>query len=191
MATDMRFETTGPAGRILLEHATVDAILNTWRDSLHSDFDGYRNHVYRVLNFCLMLQEVDETSLEKLAIAGAFHDIGIWTSRTFDYLAPSCRLAMEYLSKHGLEEWAEEIETIIELHHKISSAQEESPLAELFRRADNVDVSLGMRRHELSRESIGAVQRVFPDQGFHMRLAILALKRLVTHPLNPLPMVKA
>jgi len=191
MATDMRFETIEPAGRILVKHATVDAILETWRESLKTDFDGYRNHVYRVLNFCLMLQEVDETGLEKLAIAGAFHDIGIWTSRTFDYLAPSCRLAMEYLSKHGLEEWAEEIETIIELHHKMSSAQEESPLAELFRRADNVDVSLGMRRHDLSRDAVSAVQRAFPDQGFHMRLALLALKRLITHPLNPLPMVKA
>lgn len=189
MAAVLRFEEAGNL-HILVEHSTVDAILESARASLKADYAGYRNHVYRVLNFCRALQELDEDSMEKLAIAGAFHDLGIWTSHTFDYLGPSCALAMVYLKDHGLSAWSEEIENIIELHHKISAAGEKGDLAELFRLADNVDVSLGMRRHEVSRETIIAVQKQFPDHGFHMRLALLALKRLVTHPLNPLPMVK-
>ncbi len=191
MTTDMRMESTASGLCILVEHPTVDGILETWRGALGSDFTGYRNHVYRVLNFCRCLRELDETSMEKLAIAGAFHDLGIWTSHTFDYLAPSWALAQAYLAEKGLEAWCGEIEDIIELHHKLSAAGAPDELAELFRRADGVDVSIGMRRHELERDTIIAVQKRFPDHGFHMRLALLALKRLVTHPLNPLPMIKS
>jgi HD superfamily phosphodiesterase len=31
--------------------------------------------------------------LEKIAAAAVFHDLGIWTDRTFDYIAPSIALA--------------------------------------------------------------------------------------------------
>ena len=36
-----------------------------------------------------------------MAIAAAFHDIGIWTAGTFDYLEPSVRVAAAYLTGTG------------------------------------------------------------------------------------------
>jgi hypothetical protein len=39
---------------------------------------------------------------EKIAIAGVFHDLGIWTNKTFDYIAPSVVLAREYLAARGM-----------------------------------------------------------------------------------------
>jgi hypothetical protein len=35
--------------------------------------------VYRVINFCHLLTGTDALQLQKLSIAGAFHDLGIWT----------------------------------------------------------------------------------------------------------------
>jgi len=170
--------------------ALADELLEPWRNALGGDYDGYRNHVQRVLVFSRMLCAVDAEAQEKLAIAGAFHDLGIWTESTFDYLEPSCAIAKQYLETSGRLAWWPEIETIIELHHKLSSAAEHNPMAEVFRQADSIDVSLGMRRHGLERAAIRLVMQAYPDHGFHMRLVTLALKRMLTHPLNPLPMVK-
>ena len=43
--------------------------------------------------------------IEKIAVATAFHDLGIWTDGTFDYLQPSVRLASAYLAGAAKPEW--------------------------------------------------------------------------------------
>ena len=58
--------------------------------------------------------------IEKVAIAAAFHDLGIWTDRTFDYLTPSAALARAYLAGSGRSEWIPEITETIFSHHKVS-----------------------------------------------------------------------
>jgi hypothetical protein len=42
-----------------------------------------------------------------LVIAACFHDLGIWTDHTFDYLSPSAGLARDYLQRYGLSAWQE------------------------------------------------------------------------------------
>jgi hypothetical protein len=43
--------------------------------------------------------------LEKLAAAAVFHDLGILTNKTFDYIVPSIALAREYLAARGRAAW--------------------------------------------------------------------------------------
>jgi len=43
--------------------------------------------------------------VEKIAAAAVFHDLGIWTDRTFDYIAPSIAIAREYLVARAREDW--------------------------------------------------------------------------------------
>jgi hypothetical protein len=50
--------------------------------------------VYRVVNLCVGIV-VGRGELEKIATASVFHDLGIWTDKTFDYIAPSIALARE------------------------------------------------------------------------------------------------
>ena len=45
------------------------------------------------MNLCVALRSGNAERLEKIAIAAAFHDTGIWVDGTFDYLPPSIRLA--------------------------------------------------------------------------------------------------
>jgi hypothetical protein len=77
--------------------ATLDRVLETHATELGEDFTAYRNHAYRVANLCVALNPGDSQVIEKIAIAAAFHDLGIWTARTFDYLAPSIELACSHL----------------------------------------------------------------------------------------------
>jgi hypothetical protein len=43
------------------------------------DATAYRNHTYRVANLCVALTGGDRAQLEKIAIAAACHDLGIWS----------------------------------------------------------------------------------------------------------------
>jgi HD domain len=176
--------------RLVTSVPTIDEVLQTHAAELGRDFTAYRNHVYRVLNLCAaMAEECDD--LEKIAVAAVFHDLGIWTNKTFDYLAPSIALAREYVAAKGRAEWIVEIETMIEEHHKITGAAAAAgSLVEPFRRADWIDVTRGLRTFGVPRELIASVFRRWPSAGFHWRLVTLTAERFRAHPLTPLPMVR-
>ncbi|MBW2242841.1 MAG: HD domain-containing protein [Deltaproteobacteria bacterium] len=155
---------------------------------LGTDLDGYRNHTQRVFHFAQELGAEGPEAERKLAIACYFHDLGIWTDQTFDYLEPSVVRATAYLEEQGLSEWGEEIASMIREHHKITRAGSADSLVEIFRRADWIDVSLGILRFGIPGPFLREVQQAFPDCGFHRRLVVLTLDRLRTHPFSPLPM---
>jgi len=169
----------------------ADDILDGWRATMGPDFDGYRNHVYRMLNFGFALRQPNDEERQKMIIAGCFHDLGIWSDDTFDYLPPSIELASRYLNDNGLKTWNSEIETMIDQHHKLRTfTGAASPLVETFRRADLVDFSLGLFKFGLSSSYVGDVNRHFPNSGFHRQLVSRAGRWICRHPLNPIPVLK-
>jgi hypothetical protein len=171
--------------------AVLDRVLDEYAAELGGDFAGYRNHTYRVANLCFALSSGNPERLEKIAIAAAFHDIGIWVDGTFDYLPPSVRLATAHLERSERTEWVPEICEIIQQHHKLSQYRNNpSWLVESFRRADLVDVSRGLFRFGLPRSFVRALFSQWPSAGFHWGLVRLELRRLRTNPLSPLPMVR-
>jgi hypothetical protein len=178
------------ADGLLTSLPTVDAVLDAHAAELGHDFVPYRNHVYRVANLCVALAG-DGVELEKIAVAAVFHDLGIWTNHTFDYIAPSVSIAREHLAARGMADWIPEIEAMIVDHHKITpSHAHPQALVESFRRADWIDVTRGWRRFGLPRRFIATVTATWPSAGFHRRLVGLTIERFWKHPLTPLPMVK-
>lgn len=175
---------------LLTEIATLDEVLQAHAEALGNDFTAYRNHTYRVANLCAALSSGDPEPLQKIAIAAAFHDLGIWTDGTFDYLQPSIRLASAHLAQSGRAEWTPEITGMILEHHKIS-AWRGNPywLVEPFRQADWIDVTR-LRTFGLPRRLLREIFTTWPSAGFHKRLVQLELRRLRTHPWNPLPMMR-
>ena len=169
----------------------LDNILESWRASLGGDFAAYRNHCYRVLNFCLAFCGDSTEALSKISIAVAFHDLGIWVNNTFDYLGPSKQLARAYLAKSNQGAWSEEIETMIGQHHRLRKYQTNPGwLVEPFRKADWIDVSRGWLKFGLSSALVAETLSTFPNAGFHKRLIALTRQRLKTHPFSPLPMMR-
>jgi hypothetical protein len=169
----------------------LDAILNRHASALGADFEPYRNHAYRVANLCAAQLPRSDEQIEKIGTAAAFHDLGIWTDRTFDYLEPSVRLARAHLAAAGRHEWMADVSAAIGAHHQIS--RYEGPgqaFVEAFRRADWMDVTAGLVTFGLSRRMLPPLVRRWPRAGFHRLLARLEIRRLRTHPWNPLPMVK-
>lgn len=179
---------------LLREIATLDEVLRTHVVQLGADFTGYRNHTYRVANLCVAFSSDSPAEVEKIGLAAAFHDLGIWTDGTFDYLPPSIRLATAHLVQIGRADWTAEITAMILEHHKIlrygSRDGDASPLVEPFRRADWVDVSKGVLTFGLPRPRVREILSAWPNAGFHRRLVQLALQRVRTHPWMPLPMMR-
>ena len=145
----------------------VDKILQDWRQEIGEDYEGYRNHVYRVLIFCTAFRSFNEEEMEKLEIAGAFHDIGVWSDSTMAYLEPSVERANAYLNENGKSGWQEEIAQIIYYHHKIRPYKEKKyPLVEVFRKADLVDASGGLKKFGLPKGYIEQVRIEIPVKDF-------------------------
>jgi hypothetical protein len=171
--------------------ALLDEILAPWRERIGADFEGYKNHVGRMLNFCFALRDCSDEDRRKLIIAGAFHDIGIWSDGTVDYLPPSIAQAKQFLTGQGLAEWIPEIELIIDLHHKMRPYRGgASPLIEIFRRADLADFSLGLIKAGVPGATVRAAKEAYPNAGFHQRLMQLAGGWFAKHPLSPPPFMK-
>ena len=177
---------------VLTDSVLLDEVLDNYRQVLSVDYDAYRNHCMRVFNFCLALAgDRLADAEEKIAIASLFHDLGIWTDNTFDYILPSQRLARCYLEKSDRAAWCDEIEAMIGEHHKLTRYQaDSSTLVEAFRKADWIDVSGGMLRFRLPDDFVTDVLEAFPNAGFHKKLVTLSVERLKTHPFSPLPMMK-
>jgi hypothetical protein len=178
---------------LVTEIPTLDHVLRTYADALGDDFVAYRHHTYRVANLCFALASPQPQPhvVDKIAIAAAFHDLGIWTDHTFDYLQPSVRLVTAYLAQIGRGAWAEEIAAMILQHHKVlPSRREPYSLVEPFRRADWTDVTMGLATIGRTRRLVRALYATWPSAGFHARLVGLTLERWRAHPLSPLPMVR-
>lgn len=174
---------------IITKHPLLDEILDTYQTQLGTQATAYHHHCYRVLNFYTALVGKTADNLNKGAIAIAFHDLGIWTEHTLDYLKPSVALAQDHLKQTAHSYWIEDISAMIDNHHKITAFNQKA-LVEGLRKADWLDVSLGMLHFGLNRQFIEAVQESFPNAGFHPFLVRLSLLNILKHPLKPLPIFK-
>jgi hypothetical protein len=168
----------------------IENLMQKLKQKIGSDYYRYKNHVYRVYQNCIMIDSGKDNE-EKYAIAAVFHDIGIWTDHTFDYLNPSAEQAKIYLTEINKTELIEEITTMINWHHKISSYKGEyETLVENFRKADWIDVTFGLMTFGLDKQKIKEARMKLPDLGFHTFLVKESVKNFLRHPLNPLPMFK-
>jgi hypothetical protein len=172
----------------ITQNGIIDSILDSHKDSLGKYFEQYRNHVYRVYNFAIA-QVASDGDRKILSIAAAYHDLGIWTNNTFDYLKPSIELAKCYCVINSIDNGTiNEIGTIINDHHKLTKAK--SRLAELFRLADMTDLTFGVAGRSVDKKMNNEVRKAFPNKGFHLTLCRLFAKNLIKNPWRPLPMYK-
>ena len=106
---------------LLTEIATLDELLQAYAARARQRLHGLQeSHLPGGEPVRRAVLRATPTQLQKMAIAAAFHDMGIWTDGTFDYLQPSIGLAGEHLARSGRPEWTPEITAMILEHHKIS-----------------------------------------------------------------------
>mmetsp|Transcript_85636 Transcript_85636/g.105116 ORF Transcript_85636/g.105116 Transcript_85636/m.105116 type:complete len:219 (+) Transcript_85636:42-698(+) len=183
---------------IITEIDIFDTILDDYKSVINDQYNPYKNHCYRVINYFNLFWPINTTNnniiLEKVALSAVFHDIGLWTENTVDYIDPSVHEAQEYLKNNNKTDMIKDVSSMIDLHHKIRSIDmSEYPnngeLIETFRKSDWIDVTQGMLRFGLNKNDIKNIQITFPNLGFHDNLNRLA-KQAVMNRQNPIPMYK-
>ena len=93
----------------------IESLLAPHAPTASADFRGYSNHCQRVFRFCLTVAgERASSERDIYAVAAAFHDLGIFTADTLDYLAPSRALARDWLAAHGKSALDRAVEDMIE-----------------------------------------------------------------------------
>jgi len=186
---------------IIREHEVIERLFLPWRLSLGAAYDPYKGHVYRIMNYTCAYLESSQSELkeygprkeieERIAIAAAFHDVGVWLDQTFDYLEPSKNRADEWLEERGKSAWQPEIDLMIDMHHKQTAyTGDHEILVEAFRRADLADLTLGIQKSGLDSFFIDEVKKAFPYKGFHWLLVKGVGRWALRHPLKPLPMMR-
>ena len=168
---------------IVHEVPLADEILDSHRHCARGDESGwaaYRAHVYRVINFARALSPTAPDLDDKLAIAAAFHDIGVFD--TLDYLVPSITAQDRWLQRTGRQAWSEELAVVVAEHHRLTRYGADRPhaaLAEAMRRADLIDVSQGVIRFGLPKTYVREVRRCFDASEFFTRVIPLGTVRAV------------
>ena len=176
---------------VLERHPRVEEVLDAFAAELAGDRVAYRGHVYRVFHFCRALGGVGDGRDDAIALAAAFHDLGIWSDRTVDYLPPSARRLRAHLAERGQSALADELARMVELHHKLTPCRGEGDvLVEAFRRSDLVDLSFGFLRFGMPADYVREIQAVFPNAGFQWRVVQVVGGWALRHPLRPLPMMR-
>ncbi len=174
---------------IISQNIYIDAVFAQYKTELGKQYTAYKNHVYRVFNLTLQAGDFTGDETDAIAIAAAFHDIGIWTAHTFDYLKPSVELAKEYAEKNNKTEDIQLITELINNHHKLTAYKQDKAV-EAFRRADLIDLSLDLFTFGIKRKELRELNKAFPFEGFHRFIFGQIFKNIIRHPLNPLPIVK-
>lgn len=176
----------------MVELPSPEALLEPFRDDLGRQYDAYRNHVLRQRALCDLLgaEKCESDTRLALTIAAAFHDLGIWTDKTWDYLEPSLAIADGWLTANGRDDLRPLVARLIREHHGLRARGSADDPVEIFRRADVIEVGLGLRRYGVSFASYRELLREHPTHGFHRFLIGQFFKNLIRHPLKPAPMFK-
>lgn len=168
---------------LVRELPLVEEILESHRHRAHGDdagFDGYKAHVYRVVNFARAMTPATSDRDDKLAIAAAFHDLAAFD--TLDYLAPSIEAQDAWLKLTGREAWSDELALIVAEHHRMIRYRAPRPhaaLVEAVRRADLVEVSGGLIRFGLPVSFVKEVRGAFDASVFFNRVIPMGTLRAV------------
>ena len=170
-------------------HPVIEDTLDAW--DIGDARAAYGGHAYRVFNFARQILG-SENHDDELAVASAFHDIGIWTDGTFDYLPPSIAHARDFVREKMPQLSSDRVADIIANHHVLRRIHSgtNAEVIEAFRLADRVDVSRGWLGAGVNRVFRRDVVAAFPYAGFHGILVRTALRWFFRHPLRPLPMLR-
>ncbi|MFI5506306.1 HD domain-containing protein [Mycobacterium sp. NPDC051804] len=166
---------------ILENSSLAEEILESHRHYAHGDdagYDGYKAHVYRVINFARAFTADEGNRDDKLAIASAFHDLAAFD--TIDYLVPSIEAQDAWLAETGRESWSDELALIVAEHHRLFAYKPGRPhatLVEAVRKADLVEVSQGRIRFGLPRSYVDEVRAAFDADVFFKRVVPSGARR--------------
>lgn len=156
--------------KVVHHSEVIEEHLNKYKSVIGADFDGYRNHIYRVLTYATHFLDNDVKNIDVIGTALVYHDIGLWTAGTLAYLEPGVELARKECAYKYTQEELDLQDRIIMNHHKLWPMQNAREV-EAVRKADWIDATNGFFNKGMPRKHINSVKEAIPAAGFYKTLA--------------------
>lgn len=86
---------------VITHEENLEKYLSPFKTTIGADYDGYRNHLYRVLTYTVHFLHGDKSFLPAISAALVYHDIALWTDSELAYLEPSAKRAETDLGVYG------------------------------------------------------------------------------------------
>jgi hypothetical protein len=166
------------------EHLVLDTELEKFSGAMGDEMNAYRNHCLRVLSFAVAhlggVKNVSSKSVDVMALALAYHDLGLWSDGALDYLEPSAK----QLEASSLDEAFDDNDVataraIITEHHKLTDYESHDDkginenLVNAIRKGDWADFTIGIVRFGLPASFVESAYTSIPEAGFHMILTTM------------------
>jgi hypothetical protein len=180
---------------IYTSHPVLDAVLEHHAEDIGSvDYEKYRGHCLRVLSFAgyylrryeeyNTVDEIPAHIFDVMALALAYHDIGLWTAGKLHYLEPSAEAMMQdwqAAAVPGLPAFSpadlETARVIIMEHHRYNKwmppaddSTVDRAAVNAVRRGDWADATVGFVKTGLPPSFLEQAYNVIPEAGFHRML---------------------
>jgi hypothetical protein len=171
------------------EHIVLDTELAKFPVAMGDEMEAYRNHCLRVLSFAVAhlggVKMVSSKSVDVMALALAYHDLGLWSDGTLDYLEPSAR-QLEASTRDKVED--EDVfndsdiataRAIITEHHKLTDYHSHDDrginanLVNAVRKGDWADFTIGIVRFGLPASFVESAYSKIPEADFHLILTTM------------------
>lgn len=157
--------------QVITETDWMETLLTSYREVIGRDFEGYRNHCYRVLSYINHFLDGDTSDRRLIETALVFHDIALWTDRELAYLTPSADLAEAENERNGWGLDTIALRAMIDAHHKWTSYRgPHARLVNAFRKADWIDATNGLVRNGMPRACVRTVKKALPTKDFYQSL---------------------
>lgn len=164
---------------VYTNNSVLDYHLGIFREEIGDDYEAYRNHCLRVLTFAKYHcgDSCGQREVDLMAMALAYHDIGLWSDKQMSYLDPSAK-QMYSNANDGSDEWTEDelitAHEIVMQHHKVTKwngIKGDATLINSVRKGDWADATVGVIRFGLPADLLENAYNQVPEAGFHMVLA--------------------
>jgi len=149
----------------------LDQLLSRYEYLLGNDYEGYLNHVLRVITYAMFFLKNEEDHELVVEVVCAYYNIGPWVNRELEYLVESQVFAQACSRKFGWDINPTLLHGTIHWHHKLIPYEgQHQKVIEACRKANWIDISKGRIRKGLPESAIAIVEDAFPNLGFHKSL---------------------
>lgn len=157
--------------KIIRQSFLLDSLLEPMRDILKDDYDSYKNHALRIINYCFFMLSPDKKTMQHITVAAAYHQIGLWLNSSSNYAELSASKLINDKAFIGIDPLPERIVIAIVKHASlINSTENDDSLVSAFWKAFRIEISMGYSEQGLPSDFIEQVRTCIPVNNYNKTL---------------------
>lgn len=157
--------------KIIRNHPLLDIILNNWRAELGKNYQTYKNHSLRMINYCFYKLDPDEETKQKIVFAAAFHQITLFfqqnPSSIKNYTISSAELFEDNFHVFEFYHSDAVLNSILKHNSFNPKFYNKECFESVFWDSYMTDLTFGTLHSKLPSDFVQQVKKCIPMEGYH------------------------